>query len=437
MASPSIGNLSIHDDGEEEGFCFDLEEAVSDCDLVDIPMEVHQFTWIRSRGTEHVVEERQQKRRNRVFRFENYWLTEEDIETVVQNGLIWKVTLGAMIWSRRRDFSKFRRNIMNFLSRKIFIGNKGKMHWLQDGDLNTKFFHLSATIRKKFQKIDMLMRGDGTEPRISTEDNNRLTVPLVKEELHAALLEMHPNKSLGPDGFNPTFYQNFWDVCVSKALANKLKILLDKCVAEEQSAFVEDRSIIDNVMIVIEVVHAFKRRTKDEDLGQEINITKYEVFFSRNISNSAKEDLASIMGVRHVMGTGKYLGLPSRIEGGSNNSGIQWMSWEKLTCSKKEGGLGFRDFKSFNMDMVAKEGWNLLVNPHYLVYRIFKARYYPRTPFLDANLGFNTSFVWRSIWKAMEVLSLGCGWIIGDESYIMAMNEPWIQRSGDGYIRGS
>lgn len=40
---------------------------------------------------------------------------------------------------------------------------KGKMDWLQDGDLNTKFFHLSATVRKKFQKIDMLMRGDGTE----------------------------------------------------------------------------------------------------------------------------------------------------------------------------------------------------------------------------------------------------------------------------------
>lgn len=123
-------------------------------------------------------------------------------------------------------------------------------------------------------------------------------------------------------------------------------------------------------------------------------------------------------------------------EGGSNNSGIQWISWDKLTFSKKEGGLGFRDFKSFNMDMVAKEGWNLLVKPHALVSRIVKARYYPRTPFLDANLGFNTSFVWRSIWKAIEVLSLGCGWSIRDRSYIMAMNEPWIQRSRDGYIRG-
>ncbi|XP_058775429.1 uncharacterized protein At4g02000-like [Vicia villosa] len=30
MASPSIANLSINDDGEEEGFCFDLEEEASE-----------------------------------------------------------------------------------------------------------------------------------------------------------------------------------------------------------------------------------------------------------------------------------------------------------------------------------------------------------------------------------------------------------------------
>lgn len=42
--------------------------------------------------------------------------------------------------------------------------------------------------------------------------------------------------------------------------------------------------------------------------------------------------------------------------GGSNNSGICWMSRKKLACTKKEGELGFRDFKAFNMYMVAKQG---------------------------------------------------------------------------------
>jgi hypothetical protein len=53
----------------------------------------------------------------------------------------------------------------------------------------------------------------------------------------------------------------------------------------------------------------------EEATGQEINLTKSEVFFSRNLSIAAQEDLARIMGVRNVLGTGNYLGLPSMIGG--------------------------------------------------------------------------------------------------------------------------
>jgi hypothetical protein len=47
--------------------------------------------------------------------------------------------------------------------------------------------------------------------------------------------------------------------------------------------------------------------------GQEINLSKSEVFFRRNKSETTQKDLSHIIGVRHVMGTGKYLGLPSMI----------------------------------------------------------------------------------------------------------------------------
>ncbi|MCI48265.1 putative non-LTR retroelement reverse transcriptase, partial [Trifolium medium] len=50
-----------------------------------------------------------------------------------------------------------------------------------------------------------------------------------------------------------------------------------------------------------------------EASGQEINMNKSEVFFSRNISRPAQEDLSKIMEVRHVLGTGTYLGLPSMV----------------------------------------------------------------------------------------------------------------------------
>ncbi|XP_058752390.1 uncharacterized protein LOC131625554 [Vicia villosa] len=38
--------------------CAGFSEAVSDCNLVDIPLEGYQFTWVKSQGTEHMIEER-------------------------------------------------------------------------------------------------------------------------------------------------------------------------------------------------------------------------------------------------------------------------------------------------------------------------------------------------------------------------------------------
>ncbi|XP_058774380.1 uncharacterized mitochondrial protein AtMg00310-like [Vicia villosa] len=91
--------------------------------------------------------------------------------------------------------------------------------------------------------------------------------------------------------------------------------------------------------------------------------------------------------------------------GGRNNKGIRWLAWERMTMMKCEGGLGFRDFKAFNMAI--KQGRNILAKPTSLVARIFKARYFPRSSFLDSKVGNNPSFVWRSLWKAKDVLKLG------------------------------
>ncbi|GAU43422.1 hypothetical protein TSUD_334850 [Trifolium subterraneum] len=63
---------------------------------------------------------------------------------------------------------------------------------------------------------------------------------------------------------------------ISKVLANRLKCCLDKCVSQEQSAFVEGRSILDNALIATEVIHALKRKTKGRrgELALKIDISK-------------------------------------------------------------------------------------------------------------------------------------------------------------------
>ncbi|KAI5383970.1 hypothetical protein KIW84_071091 [Lathyrus oleraceus] len=92
-------NQGIHP--HPKWLCVGFRQAVTDYNLADIPIEGHQFTWIKSKWTDHVVEEPshlnhspiflhydlgQQKRRKYAFKFENYWLKEDNIENVVQNG---------------------------------------------------------------------------------------------------------------------------------------------------------------------------------------------------------------------------------------------------------------------------------------------------------------------------------------------------------------
>jgi hypothetical protein len=63
---------------------------------------------------------------------------------------------------------------------------------------------------------------------------------------------------------------------VSKLLANRLKRCLDKFVSEEQSAFVEGSSILDNALIATEIIHSMKRKTKGwrVELALKIDISK-------------------------------------------------------------------------------------------------------------------------------------------------------------------
>lgn len=42
---------------------------------------------------------------------------------------------------------------------------------------------------------------------------------------------------------------------LSKALANRLQLVLSKCISEEQSGFISGRSILDNVLVASEIIH--------------------------------------------------------------------------------------------------------------------------------------------------------------------------------------
>src|SRR4030042_159781 len=68
---------------------------------------------------------------------------------------------------------------------------------------------------------------------------------------------------------------------------------------------------------------------------------------------------------------------------GGNNRGIHWMSWEKMSVHKNDGGMGFKDLSAFNLAMLGKPGWKFMTEPNTLVSRIFKSRYFPNCTFLS------------------------------------------------------
>ena len=94
--------------------------------------------------------------------------------------------------------------------------------------------------------------------------------------------------------------------------------------------------------------------------------------------------------------------------------------------SKLDGGMGFRNLRTFNLAMLAKQGWRLISNPNSLVAQIYKVRYYPHGDVFKAKLGSNPSYTWRSIFNGLEVVKRGTWWRIGNGERIHIWEDKWL-----------
>lgn len=107
---------------------------------------------------------------------------------------------------------------------------------------------------------------------------------------------------------------------------------------------------------------------------------------------------------------------------------IHWLNCRQLCKSKHEGGLGFRDLYAFNLDLLAKQAWRFLQQMESLAFRVFQARYFPNVDFLCARVKTNSSYVWRSIVEARNVISKGRLWQVGNGSFIKIWQDNRLPR---------
>ncbi|KAA3479946.1 reverse transcriptase [Gossypium australe] len=94
--------------------------------------------------------------------------------------------------------------------------------------------------------------------------------------------------------------------------------------------------------------------------------------------------------------------------------GIHWCVWKDFCSLKENGGLGFRNRDKFNVAMLAKKA------------RVLKAKYYPNSNFINAQLGDLPSLTWKCVWAAKELLESSLCWRVRMGDRISVWGDLWI-----------
>ncbi|CAN6676537.1 unnamed protein product [Malus baccata var. baccata] len=105
---------------------------------------------------------------------------------------------------------------------------------------------------------------------------------------------------------------------------------------------------------------------------------------------------------------------------------IHWLSREKLGRPKEVGGLGLRNFETFNEALLAKQCWRLLMEPMSLWAKVLKARYFPNCSFLDAKRGGRASWAWSSLLVGRNILMEGAHWQIMNGKHVRVWIDRWL-----------
>ena len=68
---------------------------------------------------------------------------------------------------------------------------------------------------------------------------------------------------------------------------------------------------------------------------------------------------------------------------------------------------------------LAEQVWRLITYSTTLAYKVLKARYFPRSSFFDAKVGYCPSYIWHSFIVVKELVHKGCKWNIGEKGNML------------------
>ncbi|XP_074301198.1 uncharacterized protein LOC141632557 [Silene latifolia] len=154
-----------------------------------------------------------------------------------------------------------------YATRASFLTQKAKHQWVQQGDTNSSYFHGLLKKRRNGNKIVLI------------EDMNGKLRPVTGKEIMDALFSIPDTKSPGPDGYTSRFFKDAWEVIgediinayrpiaccnviyevISKLLCARLAEVLPSPIDQNQGAFIQNRSIQENIMICQDLIRLYER----------------------------------------------------------------------------------------------------------------------------------------------------------------------------------
>ncbi|KAL4284014.1 hypothetical protein GQ457_16G019040 [Hibiscus cannabinus] len=103
--------------------------------------------------------------------------------------------------------------------------------------------------------------------------------------------------------------------------------------------------------------------------------------------------------------------------------GWPFVAWADLCQPKAIGGMGFKDLHLFNIALLGKQLWRLLSEPGSLLYRTFRAKYFPDGDLLHASVPARSSFAWKGLHRALSRLRDVFFWTLGIDSQVRLFSD--------------
>ncbi|PNX78659.1 cysteine-rich receptor-like protein kinase, partial [Trifolium pratense] len=171
------------------------------------------------------------------------------------------------------------------LSRLHASWQQSRSLWLKEGDVNSKYFHsvLAGRCRRnamsviQARNVERLRVDDLQFKRLNQVESAGLTKPFTEVEVKSTVWDCDNYKSPGPDGVNFGFIKDLWAELRDDIMrflsdfhrngkltkANRLRIVIDSVISESPTTFVNDRKILDGILIANEVVDEARKSMKD------------------------------------------------------------------------------------------------------------------------------------------------------------------------------